>query len=72
MADQQDCFGRASFANSHLQHHFPSPDLALQKRLTILTLRLPAHWREEAALAVAKAGDEATLSFTPYTSGTAS
>ncbi len=30
-----------------------------------MSLRLPAHWREEAALAVAKAADEATSSITP-------
>jgi len=31
-----------------------------------MTLRLPAHWREEAALAVAKAGDEANPSLNPH------
>jgi len=31
-----------------------------------MTLRLPAHWREEAALAIAKAGDEATPSINPH------
>jgi hypothetical protein len=31
-----------------------------------MTLRLPAHWREEAALAIAKAGDEANPSINPH------
>jgi len=31
-----------------------------------MSLRLPAHWREEADLAVAKAADEATPSINPH------
>jgi len=60
MADPRDCFvsppaitARASSqihtCNTILQAQVlpSSSGPALQKRLTILTLRLPAHWREE-------------------------
>jgi hypothetical protein len=37
-----------------------------QNQVNTMTLHLPAHWREEAALAIAKSADEATPSINPH------